>query len=131
MLKYFIIILFLKMVTCINVDMLCKNQNCSVKSEFMIEQINYTCSNLSNTTFFCSTDNSFQFICKKFNYNKYKCDSFTCYKYDINNEYTYYKCYDNSIIVWVILFSLILSYLNLMPKLLIWIFAFIFLSNYY
>jgi hypothetical protein len=130
MLKYFIIILFLKMVTCINVDMVCKNQNCSVKSDFIIEQINYTCSNLSNTTFFCSNDNSYQFICNKVYHNKYKCDSFTCYKYNINNEYTYYKCHDNSIVFLVILLSFIISCMNIMPIFLIWIFAFIFLSNY-
>lgn len=130
MLKYFIIILFLKMVTCISVDMVCKNQNCSVKSEFMIEQINYTCTNLSNTTFFCSNDISYQFICNKLHYNKYKCDSFTCYKYYINNEYIYYKCHDNSIVFLVILLSFIISLMNIVPKFLIFGFLLIFLSNY-
>jgi len=130
MFKYFIIILFLKMVTCINVDMVCKNQNCSVKSDFMIEQINYTCTELSNTTFFCSNDNPYQFICNKLYHNKYKCDSFTCYKYNINNEYTYYKCHDNSIVFLVILLSFIISCMNIVPKFLIFVFLCIFLSNY-
>ena len=130
MFKYFIIILFLKMVTCINVDMICKNQNCLVKSGFIIEQINYTCSNLSNRTFLCSNDNSYQFICNKLYHNKYKCDSFTCYKHNINDDYTYYNCHDNSIVFWIILFSIIISFMNIMPISIIWILIFIFLSNY-
>jgi uncharacterized membrane protein YciS (DUF1049 family) len=128
MFKYFIIILFFKMVTCLNIEMVCQNQSCLIKNEFMIEKIDYTCNNLSNTTFFCS-NNLTQFICNKVYYNKYKCDSFTCYKYNINNDYTFYKCYDNSNVFWIILFSFIISLMNIMPIYLIFIFAFIFLSN--